>query len=64
MAEFLAAQRDVLVFLAAAGLVAMIIVMPLAAELGRHSKAERAPLELRASGRPTEEPAPPLETAS
>jgi BASS family bile acid:Na+ symporter len=59
-----AAQPDVLVFLAAAGLVAMIIVMPLAAELGRYSKAERAPLELRASERPTEEPAPPLGTAS
>jgi len=32
-------RPNVLVFLAAAGLVGMIIVMPLAAELGRHSAA-------------------------
>lgn len=34
-------KPNVLVFLAAAGLVGMIIVMPLAAELGRHSSAAR-----------------------
>ncbi|HEY7342624.1 MAG TPA: bile acid:sodium symporter [Ktedonobacterales bacterium] len=35
-------RPNVLVFLAAAGLVGMIIVMPLAAELGRHSSAAQA----------------------
>jgi predicted Na+-dependent transporter len=34
-------QPNVLVFLAAAGLVGMIIVMPLAAEFGKHSAAAR-----------------------
>jgi hypothetical protein len=36
-------QPDVLVFLAAAGLVGMMIVMPLAAELGKRSKGESVP---------------------
>jgi len=35
-------QPNVLVFLAAAGLVGMIIVMPLAAEIGKHSAARAA----------------------
>jgi BASS family bile acid:Na+ symporter len=40
-----ASQPDFLVFLAAAGLVGMIIVMPVAAEFGKRSKGEAAPIE-------------------
>jgi BASS family bile acid:Na+ symporter len=36
-------RPDVLVFLAAAGLVAMVVVMPIAAEFGKHSQAAAAP---------------------
>jgi BASS family bile acid:Na+ symporter len=36
-------RPDVLVFLAAAGLVAMIVVMPVAAEFGKHSKVAAVP---------------------
>ena len=38
-ASSFASMPDVLVLLAAAGLIAMIIVMPIAAEFGKHSKA-------------------------
>jgi BASS family bile acid:Na+ symporter len=42
-------RPDVLVFLAAAGLVAMVIVMPIAAEFGKHSKAAAAPVPAKAA---------------
>ncbi|HEX2515805.1 MAG TPA: hypothetical protein VH257_13950, partial [Chloroflexota bacterium] len=36
-------QPDVLVFLAAAGLVGMVVVMPVAAEFGKHAHAADTP---------------------
>ena len=48
-----ASRPNVLVLLAAAGLVGMIIVMPLAAELGRRSKAAQTATEAAPEKVPT-----------
>jgi BASS family bile acid:Na+ symporter len=58
-----AGMPDVMVFLAAAGLVAMIVVMPTAAEFGKHNGAEEAPEE-KAADQETEESKRPLPAAS
>jgi BASS family bile acid:Na+ symporter len=43
-------QPDVMVFLAAAGLVTMIVVLPIGAEFGKRSKGEAAPAPAAAAG--------------
>jgi predicted Na+-dependent transporter len=58
-----AGQPDVLVFLAAAGLVGMVVVMPIAAEFGKRAEAAETPALAPAPAEPdatvpTAEPAP------
>jgi hypothetical protein len=54
--EYVAAMEDVLVLLAAAGLVGMVLVMPLAAEFGRRTGKPSASSAPVAPSQPTERP--------
>jgi predicted Na+-dependent transporter len=50
-------QPDVLVFLAAAGLVGMVVVMPIAAEFGKRAKAAETPAPTEPAATPPTAPA-------